>query len=347
MKWNKDTDILFLAVGHGTMINGKWDSGCAYSKYTEAELMLPIVKEAVKLLRKSGVRVLTDADKGNNKNMTATVAEANKRHVKLYASVHNDYSGASSGIMFYFGSAKGKKFGDTVCKFCSKAMNLRFKGGKKDLDKYEVKAPTMPSIILELGAIKADLPELKQSKKYGRALAKGILKYIGVPVYVSKRTRLRRRMGEVLAYMNVHHFKYCLQYKKCGTSWKQAKKTKRSNCATAVSYAMQLEDILEPGQIFWINGTTIHCVGKGCKARIKKYFKITHPKKTAKKAKVKSGYVCGYKANPHTQMFVKYNSKGIPLWYSFGPSDVGKKQPRHKQSYDKKPIQTVMAIKEK
>ena len=53
MTWNKKTDSLFLAVGHGTQLNGVWDSGCAYGQYTEAALMLPIVKAAVKLLRKS------------------------------------------------------------------------------------------------------------------------------------------------------------------------------------------------------------------------------------------------------------------------------------------------------
>ena len=201
MKWNKKTDSIYLAVGHGTQLNGVWDSGCAYGKYTEAELMLPIVKTAVALLRKSGVKVYTDADKDNNKNMTATVAEANKRHVTLYASCHNDFSGASSGIMFYFGSAKGKAFGNTVCKYMAKAMGMKFKGGKKDLEKYEVKVPNMPSVILELGAIKADLAKLKESKKYGRALAKGICKYIGVAVYVSNRTKIARKANE-LCYPN-------------------------------------------------------------------------------------------------------------------------------------------------
>ena len=132
MKWNKNKDSLYLAVGHGTQINGVWDSGCAYSKYTEAALMLPIVKAAVKLLRKSGIKVYTDADTKNNMNMTATVNEANRKGVTLYASVHNDYALATSGIMFYYGSANGKKFGDTVCKSMATIMDMRFKGGVKD-----------------------------------------------------------------------------------------------------------------------------------------------------------------------------------------------------------------------
>lgn len=201
MKWNKKTDSIYLAVGHGTQTNGVWDSGCVYGKYTEADIMLPIVKAAVALLKKSGVKVYTDADKNNNKNMTATVAEANKKNVTLYASVHCDYYKATSGVMFYYGSTKGKKFGDAVCKYMAKKMKLKFKGGTKDLQKYEVKGPKASSVILELGAIKADLAKLKEAKKYGRTLAKAICKYIGVTVYVSNRTKIAREADE-LCYPN-------------------------------------------------------------------------------------------------------------------------------------------------
>lgn len=208
MKWNKKTDSIYLAVGHGTQLNGVWDSGCAYSQYTEAALMLPIVKAAVKLLRKSGVKVYTDADKGNNINMTATCAAANQKKVTLYASVHNDYAGSKSGIMFYYGSAKGKAFGDTVCKYMAKIMGLKFKGGTKDTAKYEVGKPIMPSVILELGSIKEDISKLKQSKKYGRSLAKGICKYIGVEVYVSNRAKLARKANELAYPKNPKEAKY-------------------------------------------------------------------------------------------------------------------------------------------
>ena len=64
--WNKTKDTFALMVGHGKSLDGRWDSGCVYGKYTEADLMFKIVKYAVKWLRKSGVSVLTDADKGNN-----------------------------------------------------------------------------------------------------------------------------------------------------------------------------------------------------------------------------------------------------------------------------------------
>ena len=59
-----------VQCGHGVSLDGSWDSGCAYKsggkQYTEAALMLPITKSAVKYLRASGVKVITDADHGND-----------------------------------------------------------------------------------------------------------------------------------------------------------------------------------------------------------------------------------------------------------------------------------------
>ena len=344
MKWNKSKDLLALIVGHGKSLDGSWDPGCTYGKESEAALMLPIVQCAAKWLRKSGVKVLTDADTKNDKNMKASVAMANQKGADLYISVHCDYSAAASGIMFYYGDNTDKKCGDTIVGYLAKALGLKNKGGKKDLAKFEINSPKASSIILETGGIKSDLKTLQDEQRYGKALAKAICKYIGVQIYVSKRTKLMRKMAELLAYMNSHNFKYLNNYKKCGMSWAEAKKTHRSNCATAVSWSAQEIGLLKPGQIFWIAGTTIECRGSGCKTRVKKKFTIKHPKKVASKVTLKAGYIVGYSPY-HTQIFVKKNKAGKPMWYSYGKHDPKKKQPRRKASYDKKKIMTVMIPK--
>ena len=346
MKWNKSNDVLAVMVGHGKSLDGTWDCGCSYGQYTEAGLMLPIVQAAVKLLRKSGVKVITDADDANNRNMKSSVAWANNRKAKIYISVHCAWSGSSSGIYPQVKTSADKALGAALGKKVAKLLDMKYKGCATRNDLYELNAPTAQACcVYECGSIKADLKKLKESKKYGRALAKAICAYIGVDVYVSKRTQFLRKDAEILAYMNKHHFKYAKSYKACGTSWAQAKKTKKSNCATKTSWAAQEVGLLQPGQIFWINGTAIKCVGSGTKARIKKTFTIKHPKKSPKTAGLKAGYIVGYKDNPHTQEFVKWNKDKKPLWYSWGPSDVGKKQPRHKKSYDSKKIMTVLIPK--
>lgn len=180
MTWDKKKDIISVMCGHGTSSDGSWDCGCVYGKYTEADLMLKITKEAVKYLRKSGVKVLTDADKNNNRNMKSCVAWGNHKGVKYYMSVHCDWSGATKGVAPLYVSKTGKKMATTVGKVVAKEMKMKWKGAFKRTDLFELNATDMPAVIFETGAIKADLRYLKDYKKYGKALAKGICKYIGV-----------------------------------------------------------------------------------------------------------------------------------------------------------------------
>ena len=348
MKWNTKTDTLALMVGHGRSLDGSWDPGCTYGIYTEAGLMLHIVQEAVSLLRKSGVKVITDADDANNRNMKASVAWANNKKARLYMSVHcdnrvNATTKAPTGIAPLYVSAAGKKFADAVGKYIAKKLDMKWLGAHKRTDLYELNATDMTSCILETGFIKADLKKLKAAKTYGRTLAKAILKYIGVPVYVSKQTQLRRKEAEILAYMNAHHFKYTRSWKDCAMTWKGAKKLRRANCSCTMSYCAQEVHLLEPGQIFWFNKTKIVCKGKGTKKTLKKNFRILTPRKTPKNADLKRGdFTCSGSA--HTQAFGGM-SGGHPTWYSWAPSDVGKKQPRHKKSYDKRKVTIVMRPK--
>ena len=193
MKWNKKKDLLALMVGHGKSLDGSWDPGCTYGKYTEAGLMLPIVQAAVKLLRKSGVKVITDADDANNRNMKSSVAWANNKKAKIYMSVHCDYYGAGAGVYPLARDSADKKLAAAVGKKTAALMDMKYKGVGYRTDLYELNAPTAEACcIFETGSIKADLKKLKEAKAYGRALAKAILKYIGVPMYVSNKTKIAR-----------------------------------------------------------------------------------------------------------------------------------------------------------
>ena len=161
----------------------------------------------------------------------------------------------------------------------------------------------------------------------------------------AKRAKFTRKLAFVVAYAYKNHFKYDHAWRHCGTSWDQLKKTRKMNCHLMVNMALQLADILKAGQIFWINGTSIKCRGKGTAAAVKKAFRITHPKKGPAGAKLIATDVCGYANNAHTQVYAGKNKKKQPVWYSWGPSDVGKAQPRHRKTYDTKKIMTRMRLK--
>lgn len=170
-----------VQCGHGVSTDGSWDSGCVYKGHTEAGLMLKITKSAVKYLRGCGIKVISDADHGNNKNMIADVRWANNVGCSLYVSIHCDYSGAPKGVMPLYVSGSGKKLGKCLEKSIKKDLKMKSRGVQKRTDLWELNGTDMPACILETGSIKADLATLKNHPdKYGKAIAKGICQYMGV-----------------------------------------------------------------------------------------------------------------------------------------------------------------------
>ena len=169
-----------LMVGHGKTTAGTWDSGCAYAGYTEAALMLPITKAAVKYLRNSGVTVISDADTNNNRSMVVDVAWANREKVDIYVSVHCDWYKAPTGVYPLYVSSRGKKLADALNSAVKAGMPMKSRGVCRRTDLYELNATDAPACILETGSIKADIKTLKNYDKYGKLIAKGICNYFGI-----------------------------------------------------------------------------------------------------------------------------------------------------------------------
>lgn len=173
--------LVALNCGHGTQTNGVWDPGCVYRNYTEAGLMLPITKAAVKYLRGSGVKVQTDAFTGNNRNMISDVALANRTGADIYVSVHCDYKAAPAGIIPLYTSASGKKLAKQMGNAVKKYTGCESRGLSRRTDLYELNASNGVACIFECGSIKEDLVRFrKQADDYGKGIAKGICKYLGV-----------------------------------------------------------------------------------------------------------------------------------------------------------------------
>ena len=176
-----------LNCGHGTQTNGVWDSGTTYAGYSEAALMLPITKAAVKYLRSYGVTVISDSDKGNNRNMVSDVAWANKEGVQLYISVHCDWYKAGSGVYPLYVSSAGKKLATALNNAISKGMPMKSRGVCRRTDLYELNVTDMPAVILECGSIKADLKTFRNDyDKYGKLIAKGVMDYLGKKIPTKK-----------------------------------------------------------------------------------------------------------------------------------------------------------------
>lgn len=346
MKWNKDKDVFALMCGHGTQLNGKWDPGCAYGNYTEAGLMLKITKVAARYLRRSGVKVLTDADTNNSRNMVSCVALAAKKKARRYMSIHCDYKLATAGVAPLFVSKAGKEMATMIGKYVAKKMGMKWKGAFRRTDLYELNKPDCVSVIFETGSIKADLKKLKDYRAYGEALARGICKYIGVDfkkhsnVYYA-----RKHMKNVQEKMKALGFNYKGSKKYLADTWEGAKKKKTSNCAMAVSYALQNAHIFDKGEYFYINGDAVVTKNGLTLDELNKKATITHPHTTPKKAKLEKGDICGYKDPPHTMMLAGWAENGQPKWFSIGPKDIRAGKAHIKPTYNNKIISTLIRIK--
>lgn len=225
-----------VQCGHGTSIDGGWDAGCVYGKYTEAGLMLKITKAAVKYLRASGIKVISDADSNNNKNMIADVKWANNIGAELYISIHCDYSKAPSGVMPLYVSSSGKKLATALNKSIKSNMKMKSRGVQKRTDLWELNGTDMTACILETGAIKADLATLRdKSDAYGKAIAKGVCSYLGVTFKEKTSTKTTTQLyrvrktwkdakTQVGAYSDLENAKKCAKKNKMNVYDSKGKK---------------------------------------------------------------------------------------------------------------------------
>lgn len=180
-------------VGHGTSTDGSWDPGTVYNGWTEADRMLVVTQAFVNYMRTSGVTVYTDAFSKNNKNMVKQVEYSNKKKVVVHIALHMDYYKAPSGTLLIYcpGSDKGKALAKALNDAVMKDIGIKTRGLSARGDLYEVKKTTMPAVIFECGSIKADIKYFdtaKECEAYGKALAKGLCKYLGVQFKESKST---------------------------------------------------------------------------------------------------------------------------------------------------------------
>ena len=347
MEWNKDKDLFALMAGHGTQTNSVFDPGCVYGGYIEAGMMLEATKVAVNWLRKSGIKVITDADTNNDKNIIKCVEWANREGAKLYMSIHCDYKDSKiRGTAPLYVSSAGKAMAVTVGKVVAKEMGLPWEGAFKRTNLYELNATDMPAVILETARI-TEYKKLSDSKKLGKAIAQGICDYLGVKMFAHTNAwRLRSAAKKITAYMKKHNFKYKASWKDNSLTWAGAKKKKTTNCSTMVSYALQKIGKLEPGEYFWINGNNIVCKGGLTQKKLEKIATILHPNKSPKNFKMKKGDICGYANNAHTQIYEGKTKAGNPKWYSTGGADDIKKGKAHvKSSYNDKKISTIIRLK--
>ena len=174
---------VWIETGHGRGDDGRWDSGCTWSKYQEAKLMIPICRSMAKYLREKGVYVYTDAYDGNNKNLNWTLKKVKEHNVSVLVNVHCDYRKAPKGTLPLYRYSDQKKLAKCLNNGVHKYVKIKNRGLKKrtNLKTLNKTKGTCVACLFETGSIKKDNKLLRTKyDAYGKGLAKGVCDYLGI-----------------------------------------------------------------------------------------------------------------------------------------------------------------------
>lgn len=179
---------VFIGVGHGGS-----DPGAVANNVKEKDLNLSIALACRDLLVKHGVSVKLSRTKDENDNISEEVAECNAYAPDLAVDIHNNAGGGDGGEVFYHhGGGKGKTLAENILteivKVGQNSRGIKTKTNSNGKDYYAfIRNTSCPAVIVECAFVDnaSDLKILSsesQRKSMGEAIAKGILKTLGVEI---------------------------------------------------------------------------------------------------------------------------------------------------------------------
>lgn len=170
----------FIAIGHGKGINGEYDIGCNYEGYCESEIAKAVVAGILEALDYNNKAYLTDYP-DNDMNLIRSVEMANINNCSHYISIHLAPENADSGIKSSYITMSDLSLALVIKDFMLyRIKGLKDRGNILRPEEYELNATKMPSVVLEVGSIKADLDLItSNSRLFGHSIAYGIMKAAG------------------------------------------------------------------------------------------------------------------------------------------------------------------------
>lgn len=184
------TKKVYIGVGHGGS-----DPGAVFGKFKEKDLALEIAKYCDAYLKKYGVETKISRKNDSAVWLEQRIAQANAWGADLAVDVHiNAFDGTADGAEVYhtlYGGT-GKKLATNILKEMEK-IGQNSRGEKvKDLNKDGkddfgfIRLIDCPSVLCECAFIDskdvAIIDTKAERKKMGEAVAKGILKTLGIKI---------------------------------------------------------------------------------------------------------------------------------------------------------------------
>jgi N-acetylmuramoyl-L-alanine amidase len=199
---------VFLGVGHGGS-----DPGAVANNTKEKDLNLSIALACRDVLVRHGVSVKMSRTKDENDPLSEEIKECNSFSPDLAVDIHNNAGGGDGGEAFYhYGGGKSKVLAENilaeVVKIGQNSRGAKIRKNSNGKDYYGfIRETSCPAVIVECAFVDnaTDLKILAtegKKKAMGVAIAKGILKTLGVEVEVDRGTLYRVQVGAYLVKAN-------------------------------------------------------------------------------------------------------------------------------------------------
>ena len=192
---------VFIGVGHGGN-----DPGAVANNTKEKDLNLSIALACRDVLEKHGVAVKLSRAKDENDPIGEEVAECNAFAPDLAVDIHNNAGGGDGAEVFHHhGGGKGKTLAENILaeivKVGQNSRGIKTRVNSQGKDYYAfIRNTSCPAVIVECAFVDnaSDLKILateSQRQSMGQAIAKGILKSLGVEIQSEKTIRYKVQVG--------------------------------------------------------------------------------------------------------------------------------------------------------
>ena len=195
---------VFLGVGHGGS-----DPGAVANNTKEKDLNLSIALACRDVLVKHGVSVKMSREKDEDDSISEEIRECNAYGPDLAVDIHNNAGGGDGGEVFYSHlGGKGKTLAENILaemvKVGQNSRGIKTRVNSQGKDYYGfIRQTSCPAVIVECAFVDnaTDLRILATEgdrQKMGVAIAKGILKTLGVEYEADRGTLYRVQVGAYL-----------------------------------------------------------------------------------------------------------------------------------------------------
>ena len=199
---------VFLGVGHGGS-----DSGAVANGVKEKDLNLSIALACKEMLARHGVTVKMSRAKDESDPLSDEIKECNAFAPDLAVDIHNNAGGGDGAEVYHhYGGGKGRVLAENILAEIvelgqnSRGAKVRKNSQGKDYYGF-IRETSCPAVIVECAFVDnaSDLKILATESdrhKMGVAIAKGILKTLGVEIQPERGSLYRVQVGAYLVKSN-------------------------------------------------------------------------------------------------------------------------------------------------